>query len=304
MSKSKTTEEFIIKAKEMHGEKYDYSKVAYTKSHIKVTIICPIHGAFEQAPKKHLIGRGCSKCGKISRAKIRSSDTNEFIAKAKEIHNSKYDYSKLSYTHSKIKVTIVCPIHGEFKQIPNAHLKGQGCPNCGKLKSDESKKITQEEFIIRSIDTHKNVYNYSKVDYTNNRTKINIICNIHGEFAQIPADHLNGSGCPSCAKYGFQSNQPAYLYYLKITTEDDQILYKIGITNRSVNERFNLTDLSKIEIVKQKLYENGSKALEWETKLKQLYKQYQYTGPDVLSSGNTELFTEDIITMYYKDNNI
>lgn len=113
--------------------------------------------------------------------------------------------------------------------------------------------------------------------------------------------HLLGCGCPKCAKHGFNIAKPAYLYYLKITTEDNRILYKIGITNRTVNERFNLTDLSKIEIIKQKLYENGQDALDWETKLKRKYKQYQYIGPDILKSGNTELFTKDIIAMWYSD---
>lgn len=65
-----------------------------------------------------------------------------------------------------------------------------------------------------------------------------------------------------------------------------------------------MIDLQKIEIVKQKLYEKGSEALEWETKLKRLYKEYQYKGPAILESGNTEIFTEDIIAMYYKDNNL
>ena len=109
---------------------------------------------------------------------------------------------------------------------------------------------------------------------------------------------MKGAGCPSCAITGFDKNKPAILYYLKITTDTNQVLYKIGITNRTVNERFNLTDLSKIEIIKQKLYDNGQDALDWETKLKRMYKEYQYKGPDILSSGNTELFTEDIIAMW------
>lgn len=304
MGKKLTIEEFIAKARLVHGNKYDYSKVVYINNSTKVIIACLIHGKFEQSPNKHMQGRGCSECGKISRRNTRSSNTNEFITKAKEIHNNKYNYSKVNYINSKSKVTITCPIHGDFEQTPNSHLKNGGCDKCGRLKSNEAKKITQEEFINRAINTHKNVYDYSKVVYINNHTKVNIVCITHGDFEQISADHLNGHGCPSCAKYGFQPDQSAYLYYLKITTEDNQILYKIGITNRTVNERFNLTDLSKIEIVKQKLYENGQEAYDWEQKLKQTYKQYQYKGPNILSSGNTELFTEDIIAMYYKENQL
>ena len=146
---------------------------------------------------------------------------------------------------------------------------------------------------------HNFKYDYSKVVYTGIFNPVIIKCPLHGEFEQTPTVHLRGCGCPSCAKYGFDQTKPGYLYYLKITTDSGQILYKIGITNKSVDERFNLTDLSKIEIVKQKLYENGADALDWETKLKRKYKEYQYKGPDILSSGNTELFTEDIISMWY-----
>lgn len=98
---------------------------------------------------------------------------------------------------------------------------------------------------------------------------------------------------------GFDKSKLAYLYYLKVTTDTNQILYKIGITNRTVNERFNLTDLSKIEIIKQKLYERGQDAYELEQKLLKMYKQYQYTGPNVLESGNTELFTVDILLLHH-----
>ena len=86
-----------------------------------------------------------------------------------------------------------------------------------------------------------------------------------------------------------------------MTTNDGKVLYKIGITNRTVEARYNLTDLSKIEIVKQKLYENGADAYNWEQRLLKKYKQYQYKGPKVLENGNTELFTEDIISLYYKE---
>lgn len=234
MPKKLTITEFIIKAKLIHKDKYDYSKVVYINNSTKVKIICLIHGEFEQAPSKHLLNRGCPKCGEISRAKIRSSNTEEFIDRAKEIHGDKYDYSKTVYERCDKKVIITCPIHGEFYQRPISHLKNGGCDSCGRLKSNEAKKITQEEFINRSINVHKNKYDYSKVTYINNRTKINLVCSTHGQFEQLPADHLNGSGCPSCAKYGFQPNESAYLYYLKITTDENQVLYKIGITNRTV----------------------------------------------------------------------
>ena len=289
-----TTEEFIEKAKVVHkGNKYDYSKVEYVNNRTKITIICKIHGDFEQQPNNHLIGCDCPKC------KGKNQTTEDFIIKARQVHADKYEYSKANYTSSSAKITIACKEHGEFEQTPNDHLKGHGCPKCANCK-----KLTTEEFIYRANLIHGDKYDYLQVNYISNNTKVIITCSMHGEFEQTPINHLSGYGCSSCAKTGFDTSKPAYLYYLKITTEDNQTLYKIGITNRTVNERFNLTDLNKIEIVKQKLYENGAEALEWETKLKRLYKQYQYIGHDILSSGNTELFTEDIMSIYYIDNNL
>ena len=78
-------------------------------------------------------------------------------------------------------------------------------------------------------------------------------------------------------------------------------MYKIGITNRTVSERFGLAELSKIEVVKQKLYKNGQDAYDWEQNMLKKYKNYKYKGPKVLDSGNTELFTEDVLAMHYAE---
>ena len=228
---------------------------------------------------------------------MRKLTTEEFIVKAKGIHKDKYDYSKVDYINMHTKVIIICPIHGEFTQDGLAHLRGDTCKKCNGLIRG-IKKIQEFKAI------HLDKYTYDKVVYLNTKTNILITCPIHGDFKQKPENHLKGSGCPSCAGYGFDINKPAILYYLKITTNSNRILYKIGITNNSVNERFTLKELERIEIVKQKLYENGTDAYNWEQRLLAMYKQYQYVGPNILVSGNTELFTEDIIAMYYKQFNI
>ena len=295
MRKRKTTEEFIVKAEQIHGAKYTYGKVNYINAKTKVIITCPIHGEFEQTPNNHLSGKGCAICSNNI-----NSTTEEFTVKAQIIHNNKYDYSLVQYTNSKNKVVLICPEHGVFQQTPHDHLRGSGCTYCKYITIASKLSDNIEEFIQKAINVHGTKYDYSKSVYTNWDTNINIACPIHGEFNQRVGNHLNGKGCPNCTVSGFQPNKPAYLYYLKITTDTNQVLYKIGITNRTVNERFQIADLQKIEIVKQKLYENGQDALDWETKLKRMYKEYQYKGPDILSSGNTELFTEDIIELYYK----
>ena len=142
LKRSLTTEEFIRRANEVHKNKYDYSLVHYVNSSTKVDIVCPIHGIFKQLPFNHLKGVGCAFCGNKKRAKSKTSSAYYFINKAKSIHNNKYDYSKVVYQKSKIPVTIICPIHGEFKQKPDNHLQGQGCEKCWVLKSKGESKLT------------------------------------------------------------------------------------------------------------------------------------------------------------------
>ena len=109
------TKEFIEKAKRIHGDKYDYSKVKYVNNRTKVCIICPEHGEFWQRPTSHLKGCICYRCSQKAKAKKqKKSSTNEFIEKAKKIHGDKYDYSKVEYINAKTKVCIICPEHGEF----------------------------------------------------------------------------------------------------------------------------------------------------------------------------------------------
>ena len=185
--------DFIKKAKQVHSDKYDYSKVEYVNSKTKVCIVCPEHGEFWQTPANHLQGQNCPKCSNISTHEKQKSSTQEFIKHSKEIHCEKYDYSKVKYVNNYTKVCIICPEHGEFWQKPNGHLYGRGCPYCGKTK-----KLSLFEFIKKAKEIHGNKYDYSKVEYINYETKVCIICPEHGEFWQTPHSHIRGSGCPIC----------------------------------------------------------------------------------------------------------
>jgi len=185
-----TTSNWICRAKEVHGNKYDYSKVEYTKAKNKVSIICPKHGDFLQASYRHLQGHGCRKCGKKY-----NYTTPEWISKAKEIHGDKYDYSKVEYTNALNKVIIICPEHGEFLQASYSHLDGHNCAKCV-LKYN----YTTLEWISKAKEIHGDKYDYSKVDYINNKHKIIIICPQHGEFLQKPNCHLNGNNCIKCVE--------------------------------------------------------------------------------------------------------
>ena len=201
------TKNFIQRAKEIHGDKYDYSKVIFKNVDTKVCIICPVHGEFWQTPYNHLKGHGCSKCGKIKMWNKRIKTTTEqFIQKAKEIHGDKYDYSKVNYINNRTKVCIIShkinphngEEYGEFWQTPKNHLKGQDMPFIKNDKIKSKLMLKKEDFIQKAKEIHGDKYEYSKVEYVNNRTKVCIICPEHGEFYQTPSNHLKGQGCPIC----------------------------------------------------------------------------------------------------------
>jgi len=149
MTKRKTTEEFIAEAtaEEVHGDRYDYSKVVYVNNQSKVTIICPDHGPFEQAPCNHLRGFGCTKCSGYHKP-----TSEEFAAKGRALFDNKYDYSKVNYVNRRTRVVITCPEHGDFGQTPKAHItRAHGCPQCGEGLVSEPifRKVLEEITSLR-----------------------------------------------------------------------------------------------------------------------------------------------------------
>ena len=118
--------------REKHGNKFDYSKMIIDRMNIKTTIICPIHGEFQQTPGAHLAGKGCNKCAREESGRLRSLSKDTFIEKAKQVHGEKFDYSQVIYIQNKKKVDIICSIHGVFSQRCDTHLAGHGCPHCAK----------------------------------------------------------------------------------------------------------------------------------------------------------------------------
>lgn len=232
----------------------------------------------------------CRQCGHTIRSRKAAL---EFTTIASSIHNDKYDYSLVNYTHGNIEVEIICPEHGVFSQTPKSHKGGNGCPRCS-----SNARGTTTSFIEKACKVHGDKYDYTLVNYTNYNTKVEIICPIHGSFWQIPSNHIQGKGCTACNSFGFDSSKSATLYYLKITYEE-QIVYKIGITNRTVKERFNNSDLEKIQILKTWDFPLGKDAYDKEQRILKLHSEYKYVGAPILSSGNTELFTIDVLGLDY-----
>ncbi|MFW6226075.1 MAG: hypothetical protein ACOC3V_03880, partial [bacterium] len=170
--------------------------VEYKNMKTKIKIICPQHGIFEQTPDNHLNKiQNCPKCNSDKISNERKKPQEKFIIESNKIHNNKYDYSLVEYKNMKTKIKIICPQHGIFEQKAYNHNIGIGCPTCSK-----NKKLTNEEFILKSNEIHGGKYNYSLIDYKNAHTKVKIICNTHNIFEQSPQSHLNGRGCPSCYK--------------------------------------------------------------------------------------------------------
>jgi hypothetical protein len=243
----------------------------------------------------------CTKCANGS-----NNAAVSFIEKSAELHNNKYDYSMVVYETAIKHVTIICPSHGAFLQTPNKHKSGRGCPTC---KLEKLKEFALSSSQCRSIEVgktyttkcsvvHDNRYDYSLVEYKDSKTPIDIICLEHGIFQQIPANHKNGNGCPRCANNSYKYDKPAITYYLKVVYKDI-IAYKIGITSRAIKERFSKSDLEKITVLKTWEFSEGVEAYDKEQRILRVHSEYKYEGEPLLSSGNTELFTIDILGLDY-----
>ena len=124
-------QKFIKKAKKKHGNKYNYNGINYIDSKTPIEITCHVHGKFTQTPRQHLQGHGCKKCSDERNSKQRTNNTEYFTTKSIDTHGNKYNYSNSHYVKTKEKISILCPIHGEFSQLAESHLAGYGCPQCG-----------------------------------------------------------------------------------------------------------------------------------------------------------------------------
>ena len=232
---------------------------------------------------------------------MRKLTTQEWVQRAKEVHKNAYNYCNSTYVNKRTKIIIKCnTCNTTFNQWPTDHINGCGCSKCA--LSVGNPKYTTKNFIEKATVIFDNKYNYSNVLFTNIEDKIEIRCNTCNEvYYQKASSHIGGHhACPCHITYsgGFKINKPALLYYLSINNGE---LFKIGITNRTVQERFLPYELKSIEIVRILEFSNGKDALKEEQRILSEFSEYKYVGPKVLTSGNTELFTKDILNLYKKD---
>lgn len=251
-ARSTDTPSFIERAKWIYGDKYDYTKTIYVGSFVPVTIVCPIHGDFEQKPPIHLRGSACKLCGYESYTNSKES----FIAASVEIHGDKYDYSKMEYKNLLTPAKIICKIHGEFEQLPKLHKSGYGCQICSAESIGDSKRFSKEEFIKKATNMHGDRFDYTKTVYKNSVEKFTVTCKLHGDFEthqQLHTENVSG-GCRECHRIRMSTsnkrssllsekeNKDSIVYHVRLTSPVGEVFDKVGITTKSVKERFNSTE--------------------------------------------------------------
>lgn len=204
-------ERFISKCLEVHGNKYDLSRVSYSGMSKRIEVVCPAHGPFFPAAGNFTgLGSGCPLCSRETVGLKSRKPLDHYISRARERHGDRFSYPGISYKGRAAYLTVVCPVHGEFEQNAQDHITGEGCVKCSfPLHS-------QETFVTLAKAAHNGRYSYEKSVYRKALEKVRIICPTHGEFWQTPSSHINdGQGCPRCAGVGPSSGQIEIAEFLR-----------------------------------------------------------------------------------------
>ena len=237
-------EDFIAKARAVHGDLYDYSQVEYKTTHTKIKILCRTHGIFEQTPAHHLQGRGCPRCSYEERGTLQKIQAaSDFTDKARAIHGDLYDYSQVVYENAHSHVTIVCPTHGPFQQSPCSHLNGRGCPKCGRSVSSFEKEIIEwlqlqrPDLTIRS--SVRDVIPPKELDIYIPELKLGIEFN--GTFwhsSQFKTKTYHQEKSKACAEQGvllFHIHE--HLWYTRKSQIKSALRYRLGLSSRRISAR-------------------------------------------------------------------
>ena len=229
-----------------------------------------------------------------------------YINLIKEVHNNFYNYDKFVYKTAREKSIITCPIHGDFEQTPDAHLNGQGCKECKRYSRLDWRRLTNEKFLDKVLEVHKNLYKYPNLNINGNKNKIDILCKEHGIFKQSPNSHMRGRGCPKCANDYNSYKKEDYikkskgrktiLYTLKIYNKNENFI-KIGITFNSVKIRYQGKRLEgyNYEVIKEIIFDRAEEAFDKELELKRKYKEIRYTPLINFKGYKTECFNNKIL---------
>lgn len=243
-----TTEEFIKRAKEIHGDRYDYSKVEYKKSIEKVCIICPEHGEFWITPHNHLEGKKCKYCAIIDRSNKKRNKQEEVIEKAKETHGNKYDYSKVYYHKMHEKVCIICPEHGEFWQSMANHIAGKGCPICKEplLEKDIEEALNKHNILFEKQKTFSWLKNKKKLYLDFYLPDYNVAIECQGLQHYKPIKYFGGDEKYELYVYRdklkkelcSKNNIEVFYYTKENIIQDDIFKNSEHLINKIVNENY------------------------------------------------------------------
>lgn len=244
-----TLQDWINKFQYIHGDKYDYSLITEENyKNDKIPIICKIHGIFYQTKRDHSIGKGCRKCNAtshhgskkelihnhipnhdiIGKPYITKITKDIFLDRCKEKYNDRFDYSNINYVNRTTLVKIICKKHGEFEVTPKQHLNSCGCPGCCKENRAKGRTLSKEYWLNECYKKHGNKYDYSKVNYNNGNTIVEIICPIHGSFFQKAYNHSHGAGCPKCIESHLEEEIRILLEANNITYEYQKMFKWLG----------------------------------------------------------------------------
>ena len=308
-------EEYKVTYKQVHGNKYNYDNSKYTKSTDKIDIYCTVHNkTFSQVARDHLRSTGCKECiselvsfGSKNRVKLDTDYLNEL----NKIHNNKYTYNlKGIPTKRSNKISINCPIHGEFKQRLTNHLKGMGCSKC----ANENKPI-KNDFIERAKALELPI-DYSKVNYVDMITDVTLKCMVCShEWNCRPTYHLSyQTGCVECrkSKAGWTRSNfierckgNGTLYLIKLSNETEEF-YKIGITSTSIDQRYkdqsskgyyNIETIFELKSLPNKVWDKESEIKSYINKNKLRYtpiKKFAGSSTECFQINNIETILEMI----------
>lgn len=192
MPKIVTPQEYLARAKAVHGDRYVYDTSTLRSANKEATITCLLHGAFSQRLANHLLGAGCPSC---------AGRGVDWIGRFRSVHGERYNYDDVIFTGYKTPVNIGCPEHGVFTQTPDNHYRNaQGCPKCKGARIRASKQLPVAEFVRRATEVHGGRFLYQHTQFNNMlRDVVQIECIQHGLFTQSPVNHLAGKiGCTKC----------------------------------------------------------------------------------------------------------
>lgn len=299
---NKLSEKFFNK----FGTKFDYSKSIFIGMKDNITIICKEHGEFIQTPQMHLSSKfGCPKCATSNKVVPNRRSQESFIKDIDRAQNGNYALSNINFITTHSRYEFVCKIHNiAFKQKGSDALSGKcGCSLCKSERSSKRQMKSQEQWLEESTLFHKGKFDYSLVNYTGNKNRVQIICPTHGVFEQIAQQHLQ-HGCDKCARdlsaIERYKDTPTKFYSFKYND-----LYKIGVTTREiVKQRYEREQIEwdKVSELVEVQFDGFVDAYMLEQFLLNEYVQYKYQGATIFKyTKNTEVFTENIYQMYLEE---